>query len=199
MEITKFRSPVFTAWERMLVHLRRARSTLFALGKSISDRHRKLREALRAREYELRVLLASSADAIVVVDDDHRFIAANPKARELFGISEANIRKFNIDLFLSPGQIPDLDRNCSTFTTRNEKRGVCEIRRLNGGVCVAEHILAANFLPLRHVCRFRNIIAVQADFSRSPSLMADIATRRTSSAIGESIRAHECRHESQHR
>lgn len=129
----------------------------------------------------MRELLASSLDAIVVAGADHSLIAANLKARELFGISERNIRKFNIDAFLPPGQIPDLAENSRSLIRRKEKHGVCEIRRLDGGVRVAEYILVANFLPLRHVCRFRNIVAVSADLSRSPSLMAEIVSRRTPS------------------
>ena len=182
MEMTKLRLSRSRTLEQITVCLHRAQNALSRLGKNITDRHRQIREALRAREYELQVLLASSGDAVAVVNGDHCFVAANAKARELFGISETNIRKFNIDAFLRPNQIPDFDRNVSTFIRRNEKRGACEIHRLDGSVCVAEHILAANFLPLRHVCRFRNIVAVQSDLSRSPSLMAEIAFRRISSA-----------------
>jgi PAS domain S-box-containing protein len=151
------------------------------LEKIVTDRHRRLREAFRAREHELRELLASSLDAIAVANADHRFVAANQKAQELFGISETNIRKFNIEAFLSSGQIPELEENGSPFVRRKERHGTCEIRRLDGGVCVVEYMLIANFLPLRHLCQFRNIVAVPADVSRSPSLMAGIASRRASS------------------
>jgi PAS domain S-box-containing protein len=181
MEINKVQSPLYIALEQVTAHYRRAQKTLSRLGKIVTDIHRRQREALRAREHEMRELLGTSLDAIVVANGDHRFVAANPKARELFGISETNIRKFNIEAFLPPGQIPDLDENSPPFLRRKEKRGACEIRRLNGAVYVAEYTLVVNFLPLRHLCRFRNIVTVSADLSRSASLMAEIASRRLSS------------------
>jgi PAS domain S-box-containing protein len=179
MEITKCLSPISIALEQLTVHFRSAQRALSRVGRTVSDRGQRLQDTLHAREHEMRELLASSLDAIVVVSADHSLIAANSKARELFGISQRNIREFNVDAFLSPGQIPGLAENSRPFIRHKEKHGVCEIRRLDGGVRVAEYIFVANFLPLRHVCRFRNIVAVSADLSRSPSLMAEIAGRRT--------------------
>jgi hypothetical protein len=69
----------------------------------------------------LRELLASSLDAIVVTNVDRRFVAANPKALHLFGVSEANIRQFTIDAFLL-GQIRYLDGNGLPFISREEKQ-----------------------------------------------------------------------------
>jgi PAS domain S-box-containing protein len=180
MAITTVRSPLHIALERVTVHFRHALKSLSRLGQIVTDRKPRLREALRAREHELRGLLASSPDAIVVANADHRFVAANPKARELFGISEINVRKFNVDAFLSPGQIPDLAENSSPFIRRRERHGACEIRRLDGSVCVAEYMLVVNFLPLRHLCRFRNSVTVPADLRHSPSLIAQAASRRAS-------------------
>jgi PAS domain S-box-containing protein len=179
MEITKVRSPLYAAFEQVTVHCRRARIALSRLGKIAADRHRRLRETLRARELEMHELLASSLDAIIVAGADHRFVAANSKARELFGISEANLRKFNVEAFLPPGQIPALDEDASPFLRKRERRGTCEVRRLDGGVCVAEYSVIPNFLRRSHLCRFSNIVKVQVDVSRSTSLMAQIVNPTT--------------------
>ena len=183
MEISKFRPPVSIALEQVAAHFRSAQRVLSRLGRRVTDRRRKLQDTLSAREHELQELLANSLEAVVVASVDHRLVAANSKARELFGISETNIRKFNIDAFLLPGQIPHLAENGSPFIRRRERHGACEIRRLDGSVHVAEYVFVANFLPLRHVCRLRNVVGVPADLNRSPSLMAQIAGRRTSSAL----------------
>jgi PAS domain-containing protein len=58
------------------------------------------REAPWARENDLRSSLASSLDAVVVTDGDRRFVAANARALELFGISELNMRNFTLDTFV---------------------------------------------------------------------------------------------------
>jgi PAS domain-containing protein len=77
-------------------------------GKNASEKTRRLDEARRARENDLREFLANSLDAIVVTNVDRRFVAANPKALQLFGVSVANIRQFTMDAFLL-GQIRYLD------------------------------------------------------------------------------------------
>jgi PAS domain S-box-containing protein len=156
MQITKFRSGLFIALEQLTVNLQRAQNTLMRLGRSVAEKHRRIQEALRERENDLRKLLAGSPDAIVVTNGDHRFVAANPKALDLFGISQTNMRKFTIDAFLPDGQILDFDANGPPFIRREERHGKCKIRRLDGSLRVAEYVFVANFVPLRHLSRFRD-------------------------------------------
>jgi PAS domain-containing protein len=119
-KITKFRSQLLAALEQVTVHLRRGLSTLAGREKNALEKTRRLQEARRARENDLRELMASSLDAIVVTNADRQFVAANPKALHLFGVSEANIR------------------------------------RLDGSLRLTEYIFVANFVPFRHLFRFRN-------------------------------------------
>ena len=154
MQIAKFRSGLLIALEQMAVHLQRAQNTLTRLARSAAEKPRRLQEALHEREVGLRRLLASSPDAIVVTNGDHRLVAANPKALGLFGISERNMKKFTIDAFLPYGQILDFDANRPPFIRREERRGKCKIRRLDGSVRFAEYVFIANFAPLRHLSTF---------------------------------------------
>ena len=164
-KITKFRSQVFAALGQMTVYLQRTQNTLLRLAGSIAEKRRRLQEALRAREDDLRELLASSLDAIVVTNGDRRFVAANPKALDLFGISEANMRKFTIDAFVPCGQILDFDGTGPPFIRPEERSGNCRIRRLDGSLRVAEYIFVANFVPLRHLCRFLNIKTLRSNLT----------------------------------
>ena len=157
MQIAKFRSGLLIALEQIAVHLQRAQNTLTRLARSVVERRQRLKEAIRDRENSLRKLLAGSPDAIVVTNGDHRFVAANPKALGLFGISETNMRKFTIDAFLPSSQILDFDADGPPFMRREEKHGKCKIRRLDGSVRVAEYVFVANFVPLRHLFRFHNV------------------------------------------
>jgi PAS domain-containing protein len=154
-KITKFRSKLFAELEKVTVHLRRELSTLTGRGKNALEKTRRLQEARRARENDLRELLASSLDAIVVTNVDRRVVAANLKALHLFGVSEANIRQFTIDAFLL-GQIRYFDGNGLPFISREGKQGECQIRRLDGSLRLTEYIFVANFVPFRHLFRFRN-------------------------------------------
>ncbi len=156
MEITKYRSQLFAASEQAIEYLRHAQNTLTKLGRTVADKPRRLQEALHARENDLRDLLASSRDPIVVTDVGWRFVAANPQGLDLFGVSETNMRMFNIDAFIRIGQMSYLDANGSPFIGRTESHGQCTIKRLDGSLRLAEYVFAANFVPYRHLCRFGN-------------------------------------------
>ena len=157
MQITKFRLGLFIACEQMAVHLQRVQNMLARVMKSFAETHRRLQETLREREDGLRKLLASSPDAIVVTNADHRLVAANPKALDLFGISGANMGKFTLDAFLPHQQILDLDGNGPPFMKREERHGKCKVRRLDGSLRVTEYTFVTNFAGRRHLSKFHDV------------------------------------------
>ena len=154
--IRTFRWQLSNGFDQGTAHLRRAQSSLIRLVKKVIEKPTRVRQELRLRENELRELLTSSLDAIVVTNDSRRFVAANPKALELFGVSEKNLVKFSIDVFLS-GPILDFGRSGSSRISREEKHGKCEIRRLDGSLRVADCVFVPNFVPFQHLCRFCDI------------------------------------------
>jgi PAS domain S-box-containing protein len=164
MQITKFRSGLFIAFEQMAVHLQRAQNTLARLVRSFAETRRRLQETLREKEDGLRKLLASSPDAIVVTNADHRLVAANPRALDLFGISEANMGKFTVDAFLPHKQILDFDGNGLPFIKREERHGKCRIRRLDGSSRIAEYTCVTNFSGRRHLSTFRDVTPEKIKF-----------------------------------
>ena len=155
-KISKFNSQLFAALEQVTVHLRGKLNTLTELRNSAFEKTRKLQEARHARENDLRELLASSLDAIVVTNLDRQFVAANPNALHLFGISETNIRQFTIDAFLLEGEVTYFEGNGLPFISREERQGECKIRRLTGNLRIAEYVFVANFVSFRHLFIFRN-------------------------------------------
>jgi PAS domain S-box-containing protein len=155
-KITRFKSHTFIALNKVTVHLQRAQKTLTRFGRSVVDEPRRLQEARRTRENDLRKLLANSLDAIVVTDGDHRLVYANPKALDLFGVSELNMRKFTIDTFLSHCQILELRRKWFAIR-RDERYGKCKISRLDGSLRVAEYIFVANFTSRQDLYRFEHV------------------------------------------
>jgi PAS domain-containing protein len=156
MEIAKFSSYLFVALEQATVHLRRALNTFTEHEKNVLERARRLQEARRARENDLQELLASSVDAVVASNLDRRFVAANPNALHLFGVSEANMTQFTIDAFLLESEILHFGGNGLPFISQKETQGECKIRRLTGSLRIAEYIFVANFVPFRHLLIFRN-------------------------------------------
>jgi len=153
MEV-KFRSQASIALNKVTAHLQGAQKTIAGLGRGAAN---KLQEARRTKENDLRELLENSLDAIVVTSGDRRLVSANPKALDLFGVSELNMRKFTIDTFLSPCQILELRRRW--FPLRpDERHGKCKIRRLDGSIRAAEYILVADVIPHRYLYRFLNVV-----------------------------------------
>jgi PAS domain-containing protein len=156
-KITKFTSQLLVALKQAPGHLRRALNPLAESGKNVLEKTRHLQEARRARENDLRELLSNPVDAVVVTNVDRRFIAANPIALHLFGVSETNITQFTIDAFLLEGEILHLDGNGLPFISREETQRECKIRRLTGNLRIADYIFIANFVPFRHLFIFRNV------------------------------------------
>jgi PAS domain-containing protein len=157
VKISKFTSQLLVSLKQAPGHFRRALNPLTESGKNVLAKSRSLQEARRARENDLQALLANSVDAVVVTNIDRRFIAANPNALRLFGVSESNITQFTIDAFLSEGELLRLDGNSLPFISREESQGECKIRRLTGNFRIADYIFVANFVPFRHLFIFRNV------------------------------------------
>jgi PAS domain S-box-containing protein len=159
-KLAKLGSQLYSALRETTVPFQRAQGALASAGRSIIQRPRRIQEARHARENDLRRLLANSADAIVLTNDKRRLVDANPKALDLFGVSDSNMRNFTIDTFLSDCQI--LERRRKWFAIRrDEKYGRCKIRRLDGSLRVAEYILVANVVHGQHLYRFLNVVAAR--------------------------------------
>jgi PAS domain S-box-containing protein len=159
-KLAKLGSQLYSALRQTTVPFQRAWSGLAGAGRSVIERPRRIREAHRARETDLQRLLTNSADAIVLTNDKRRLVDANPKALDLFGVSDSNMRNFTIDTFLSDCQI--LERRRKWFAIRrDEKYGRCKIRRLDGSLRVAEYILVANVVHGQHLYRFLNVVAAR--------------------------------------
>jgi PAS domain S-box-containing protein len=154
-KVSKFSERFFTRLQQAKVLLRRALETLTTVARSVAQKPRRLREAFRGRENKLRTLLATSFDAIVVTNDRHRFVNANSRALELFGISERNITMFTMDAFFRHRQSAKFDHNDALVVNRKERHGECEIKRLDGSFLRAEYSFVGNVLPHRNLYRFR--------------------------------------------
>jgi len=152
---------IFTA--RLLIGLKsvkaillRAHETLTKLARRIADKPRRLRDERRERENDLQELLTTCFDAIVVTNSNRRFVTANSRALDLFGISERNITMFTIDAFLPHRQIVEFSGNGAPLMNRKEMEGACEIKPLKGSLTVAQYTFVPNIAPGRSLYRFRS-------------------------------------------
>jgi PAS domain S-box-containing protein len=162
MHISKVRSQLSLAFEYANVNLQRMQDAIARFRRMAAKKHQELHEAVRERENRLMGLLTSSFDAIVLTNDEHCILAANPAALTLFGISEKNIGKFTIDAFLPIERIRDFERSGPPFLRGKERGGECQIRRLDGRQRLAEFSFQANFVPGRHLVKFHDITPSKA-------------------------------------
>jgi PAS domain S-box-containing protein len=153
--IARMGSQISAASRQAAMKLQTAQNAIIGLDRSIADKPRRTKEARWARESELRSSLASSVDPVVVTDSDRRIVAANAKALELFGISELNMRNFTLDTFVANVEPRDLDRY-SSLESGEARLSRCKIRRLDGGLRIAECQLVAGIVPCRHLFKFLN-------------------------------------------
>jgi PAS domain-containing protein len=133
--------------------LHRAQGAVQRLGKSIAEAPQRLREARSKREGDLRHLLANSPDALVVTDEQRRLVTANAPGLDLLGISDYNMKRFTMDAFVVGRAMPDFPGNES----EDGEAIPCKIRRLDGGLRVAECVYSAEVLPGRNLYKFSNV------------------------------------------
>jgi PAS domain S-box-containing protein len=156
-KIFKFAGQLLIWLKPLNLMLQQAFGTLAARIRGAADKPRQLREAIRGRKNYLRCLLTTSFDAIVVTDREHRFVQANSRALDLFGISERNITMFTMDAFLPYRQIEQLDETGAPFMHGRERHGECEIKRLDGSSLFAKYTFVSNAVPRQHLYRFQSL------------------------------------------
>jgi PAS domain-containing protein len=156
-ETIKFTGRLFVWLKHLNPILQPALESLPTLVRSAANKPRRLREAIRGKDNYLGNLLTTPFEAIVLADEEHRFVQANARALDLFGISERNITMFTMDAFLQHRQIAELDENDAPFVYRRERHGECEIQRLDGSLLVAEYTFVSNVAVRRHLYRFQGL------------------------------------------
>jgi len=168
--IVMVNAKIMTFTMRLLIGLKsvtalllRAHETLTKLARSVADKTRRPREERRERENHLQELLTTSFDAIVVTNGDRRFLTANSRALDLFGISEGNVTMFTIDAFLPHRQMVEFDEHGASLMKCKEREGECEIRTLNGSLLVAQYTFVLNIVPGRSLYRFRDVAPRKAN------------------------------------
>ncbi|MEP6767358.1 MAG: PAS domain S-box protein [Acidobacteriota bacterium] len=104
---------------------------------------------------ELRAIFAGALDAILVTDDDGRYIDANPAAAELLGIPREAILGRKIADFCEPGY--DLQDGWAEFRRQKHVRGEFRLVRPDGQVRTVEFAAVAEIAPGRHLSVLRDV------------------------------------------
>ena len=168
-KIEKFRSRLSIVLRQVAVHVQKVLSAPVILGRRVVDTPQRLREARLARQNDLRTLVATSSDPVIVTNSNRRLVAANSHGLDLFGVSELNMSQFTMGTFLSHGQILEFDRNRPSSKRPEETYAECKIRRLDGTSWVAECIFVANIVPHQNLYRFQHVTRQKTAQMGSPA------------------------------
>ena len=94
-------------------------------------------------------IFRSSKNAMLLLDDDRRYIAANDAAERLLGVGESRLRAMRADDFAQSAN-GDLDAIWSAFRRRGSMTGRWRIRTARGETEV-EYSATTDVLPGRHL------------------------------------------------
>jgi DNA-binding CsgD family transcriptional regulator len=100
-------------------------------------------------------LIATSSQAMLLIDDDRRYVAANAPACRLLGRSLNTLTQMRVgDLARAHAEPPELDRQWRRFLDRGSESGTCSLSAADGGVVVVNFYARANFAHGLHLSMF---------------------------------------------
>ena len=130
------------------------RHLLIAFVRDITDR-RRAEDALRASGRQFRALFEGSLDAMVVADDEGRYVEVNPAACELHGLPRPALLGHWIGDFAAPGF--DFQATWDEMHATQGVRGEMRLHRADGVQRDLDLVATADFLPGSHLVVMRDV------------------------------------------
>ena len=129
---------------------------IFCHGVDLTE-HKRAEEALRGSERRLHTLFDNTQDAILLADDDARYVDANPAASELTGYSRDELLgKCAWDL-TPPPRLADGNALWRKFVEAGRLAGEYTLVRKDGSTVTAEYRAVANIQPGLHLSVLRDV------------------------------------------
>ncbi|MFC7136788.1 PAS domain S-box protein [Halobaculum litoreum] len=107
----------------------------------------------KARQY--RAVFEAAFDAILIADDDARYVDANPAACELLGLPYEAVLGERITDFAAPGY--DVESAWGDFRSDGLDRGLFPLQRPDGERRTVEFAATPDVLPGRHLAILRDV------------------------------------------
>lgn len=106
-------------------------------------------------EKRSQAIFESALDAILIADDQGRYLDANPAACQLFGLTREDIMRSRVADFLPPGV--DFVTLWQNFLAQKSMAGEIELYFPDGRHCTVEFAAKADILPHQHLSILRDI------------------------------------------
>lgn len=111
--------------------------------------------SLRDRQDQLRAAFEAASDAMIITDDDGRWLELNPATSTLLGGPAERLRGRRLRDFVSSPLIPVMDG--ATAPGWASSSGEFEVMRADGSTRVVEHRATPNIMPGRHLSILRDV------------------------------------------
>jgi PAS domain S-box-containing protein len=119
---------------------------------------RKAEEArLLASESRFRGLFEQAGDAILIADDNGRYLDANPAACTMLGYDCDALKQMSIAELAAPDEAGCLSRQWRGFLDEGEQSGEFTLRCKDGSLLMTEYHAVANVIPGQHMSVLRDI------------------------------------------
>jgi PAS domain S-box-containing protein len=112
-------------------------------------------DALRRSEEQFRAVFDNAHDAMVIIDDDGRYVDVNPAACELYGLTRDALLALSVADITRAGAAPT--RSLKDVFHRGTGAGAYTIVRRDGTQRETEYTATANVLPGRHLSILRDV------------------------------------------
>lgn len=133
---------------------------------AVDRRSRRRARELGESESQFRSVFENTLDALVLADDDGRYVAANPAATELFGVDHETLLGNRIEDFAAPEF--DFESAWADFQDGSGDRGVFPLQRPDGKVRLVEFSATRDVYPGAHLSALRDV----TERERSQQLVA---------------------------
>jgi formate hydrogenlyase transcriptional activator len=111
----------------------------------------------RETEAQFQTIFESALDAILIVDNERRFVDANPAACNLMGLPKKALVGRKVEEFVDEAHRADLENLWLAFLREGSQQGEYQFRRPDGTCRMFDYVSRANFLPGRHLSILRDI------------------------------------------
>jgi PAS domain S-box-containing protein len=130
------------------------RRMFIAYLRDITDR-RRADETLRASARQFRALFEAAMDAMVITDDEGRYVEANAAACALHGVARGQLLGHRLGDHARAGF--DFDTVWATLRQDSRARGEMAVLRPDGHAREVEFTVTADFLPGSHLAVLRDV------------------------------------------
>jgi PAS domain S-box-containing protein len=121
------------------------------------QRRKEVEVALSEREEQLKAIFDNALDAMVLVDDERRFVDANPAACELLGMSYDRLCGERLDLFLDREVKHGIRERWRELVEAGQAKGEWRLVTSENRRCLVEYSWKANVIAGRHLSIWRDV------------------------------------------